>query len=364
MCEFYRFGDLYSYTPDIEVKKKDNKYGIIYLPTGETLLPFEYENILINGYAVNNFFVVKNGLYGAVHLDGKHDSANDLFTEKSDLVPYGEKPKLIYDVPCEYDYFVKKPCNDFIFYSNAENVYLNTALQNTVICFEETKENYASVWGRKDGFLYLVQSGEIQYTEPFNGFRFKWTHDRYEFFDYEKKQGLMCHTVEGNDDFFTRYILVRDEDYTSCGQTVPLPSTLNFNGKIIEFEYYSEKFAAISSISRLSYETELFGICEKTGIRITLPFAHTLLYIGKNRFIANCENGKFGLCEIKYRGNIKNKHKNENQYDLFPEFLLDGYDYVNYAGGNIYEFRSNDRSHIRFNAKTGRTEDDPFSEEK
>lgn len=361
MNELYKFGDLYSYTTDIEVVKKKNKYGIIYLPTGETLLPFEYENILINGDAINNFFVVKNGLYGAVHLEGKRGIKNDIFAKKSDLMPYVEKPKLIYDVPCEYDYFVKKICNDFVFYNSRENVYFNTAPRNTVIHFEETRENYASVWGRKNGILYLVQNGEIQYTEPFNGFRFRRTQDRYEFFDYEKKEGLMCHIIENNGDFFTEYILVKDEDYLSFGQTIPLPLSLNFGGKIIEFEYYSQKFNTISSSnSGLAYETELFGICEKTGIRITPPFAHTLRYIGKNRFIANCENGKFGLCEIKYRGQVKTECGRENLYELFPEFLLDGYDYVNYTGGNIYEFRSDDHSHIRYNTQTECIENDPF----
>ncbi len=361
MSELYKFGDWHSYTPDIEIEKKDNKYGIIYLPTDETLLPFEYENILINGNAINNFFVVKNGLYGAVHLEGKRDRKNKLFTKKSDLMPYGEKPKLIYDVPCEYDYFVKKPGDNFIFYNSRENVYLNIAPRNTVIRFEETKENYASVWGRKDGILYLVQNGEIQYTEPFNGFRFRWTQDRYEFFDYEKKEGLMCHVIKDKEEFFTKYILVKDEDYLSCGQTIPLPLNMNFDGKIIEFEYYSQKFNTISSSnSELAYETELFGICEKTGIRITYPFAHTLHYVGKNRFIANCESGKFGLCEIKYLGQSETEYGKENLYELFPEFLLDGYDYVNYSGGNIYEFRSDDRSHIRYNTQTGCIEDDPF----
>lgn len=54
--DLYRFGCGYSYTSDIEIEKRENKFGIIYLPTGEILLPFEYENIMINGDAINNFF--------------------------------------------------------------------------------------------------------------------------------------------------------------------------------------------------------------------------------------------------------------------------------------------------------------------
>ena len=32
----YSLGNWYSYTPDIGIEKKDDKYGIVYLPTGET----------------------------------------------------------------------------------------------------------------------------------------------------------------------------------------------------------------------------------------------------------------------------------------------------------------------------------------
>lgn len=40
--DLYRFGHGYSYTPDIEVKKKGDKFGIIYLPTDEILLHSVY----------------------------------------------------------------------------------------------------------------------------------------------------------------------------------------------------------------------------------------------------------------------------------------------------------------------------------
>lgn len=46
------------HTPDIEIEKRENKFGIIYLPTGKILLPFEYQNIMINSGAIHNFFVV------------------------------------------------------------------------------------------------------------------------------------------------------------------------------------------------------------------------------------------------------------------------------------------------------------------
>lgn len=46
------------HTPDIEIEKRENKFGIIYLPTGEILLPFEYQNIMINSGTIHNFFVV------------------------------------------------------------------------------------------------------------------------------------------------------------------------------------------------------------------------------------------------------------------------------------------------------------------
>lgn len=36
--DLYRFGHGYSYTPDIGVKKKGDKFGIVYLTTDEILL--------------------------------------------------------------------------------------------------------------------------------------------------------------------------------------------------------------------------------------------------------------------------------------------------------------------------------------
>lgn len=57
--DIYKFGNCYTYTPDIEIEKKNGKYGIIYLPTNEIILPFEYDNIMINGEYVNNFFCCK-----------------------------------------------------------------------------------------------------------------------------------------------------------------------------------------------------------------------------------------------------------------------------------------------------------------
>ena len=61
---------------------------------------------MINGHAVNNFFVVKNGRFGAIHFEGSRNSEDDFCcTERSDLPIYDEIPKPVCDVPCEYDYF-------------------------------------------------------------------------------------------------------------------------------------------------------------------------------------------------------------------------------------------------------------------
>jgi len=41
---------------------------------------------MINGHAVNNFFVVKNGRFGAIHFEGSRNSEDDFCcTERSDL---------------------------------------------------------------------------------------------------------------------------------------------------------------------------------------------------------------------------------------------------------------------------------------
>ena len=80
------------------------------------------------------------------------------------------------------------------------------------------------------------------------------------------------------------------------------------------------------------------GYPRKNGTFITLPFAHTLEYVGGNRFIANCEDGKFGLCEVKYHGQVESDCGVENIYGWFPEFLLEGYDFVVCLGKGYYEF--------------------------
>lgn len=192
MDNLYKFGSWYSYTPDIEVEKKGDKYGIVYLPTGETLLPFEYENILINDDAVNNFFVVRNGLFGAVHIEGVRDYKDDLFAERADLTPYNEKPTLCCDVPCEYDYFDMLFCGQSVFYNNRENVYLYTADKNTVIHFEKINISDYSIWCRKNDTLFLVSLGEIEYSESFKGFRF-YLSNQYprEYHDYENDDRLV-----------------------------------------------------------------------------------------------------------------------------------------------------------------------------
>lgn len=49
---------------------------------------------MINGHAVNNFFVVKNGRFGAIHFEGSRNSEDDFCcTERSDLPIYDEIPK-------------------------------------------------------------------------------------------------------------------------------------------------------------------------------------------------------------------------------------------------------------------------------
>lgn len=44
--DLYKVGYGESYTPDFKIEKRENKFGIIYLPTGEILLPFEWNGII------------------------------------------------------------------------------------------------------------------------------------------------------------------------------------------------------------------------------------------------------------------------------------------------------------------------------
>lgn len=98
---------------------------------------------MINGHAVNNFFVVKNGRFGAIHFEGSRNSEDDFCcTERSDLPIYDEIPKPVCDVPCEYDYFHSYTCGESVFFNQQENVYLHVDSKNTVIHFEEMYNVY------------------------------------------------------------------------------------------------------------------------------------------------------------------------------------------------------------------------------
>lgn len=338
--DIYSFNGRCSYTPDIEIEKRENKFGIIYLPTGEILLPFEYENIMINGSAINNFFVVKNGLFGAIHFEGLRNAKYDFFKKRKDLPKYCEKPKLVCDVPCKYDYFRAFGSCESAFFNNQENVYLYTDNKNTVFHFEEIEiDNYHHAWGRKNNTLYLVSWGEIKYKEPFKDFRFYALNNYYAYVDFDKNEKLV--NIEGKMTLL-KYV-----------GTLSLPlEQLCFDGEIIDFEYYSKTFT-VSSQEITYNDTKLLGICEKNGKYITFPFAHTLEYVGKNRFIANCSNGKYGLCEIKYRGRVETDCGSENLYDLFPEFILKGYDSVVFIGKGYYEFSKEGEAIVIYNSNNG-----------
>lgn len=337
--DLYRFECGDSYAADIEIEKRENKFGIIYLPTGETLLPFEYENIMINGGAINNFFVVKNGQFGAIHFEGARYDENDFYTEISDLSIYDEIPKLVCDVPCEYDYFHVFAYGESVFFNNRENTYLYVGSKNTVIHFEEIHiDSYCSLWGKKNNTLYLVSSGEIEYEEAFKGFRFYAMHNFYAYVDFDNNEKLV--DIEG------KLILMKYSNFASHR-----PQKLRFDDKVIDFEYYSKSF--VMSSQKIDYTSKLLGIREKNGTYITFPFAHTLIYVGRNRFIANCGDGKFGLCEIKYRGQLETDCGVENLYDWFPEFLLEGYDFIVFLGKGYYKFIKEGAEVVIYNTNDG-----------
>lgn len=347
--DIYKFGNCYTYTPDVEIEKKNGKYGIIYLPTNEVILPFEYDNIMINDGYVNNFFIVKNGLFGAVHLEGVLHSEAEMFAERENLDVYDSKPIPVYDLPCEYDYFRVLIGGESIFYNSKENVYLYVSTKNTIIHFKEVFVDDYSVWAKKNDTLYLVCSGEIQYSEPFIKFRFSSFQcgHFYSYIDYENHDRLM------QIDTTQRYKLIKQASYL-----VHNPQTnLCFDGKDIEFEYYFRNYTL--DLGGITHNVTLLGICEKGGehIHITLPFAHTLKYVGMNRFIANCIGGKFSLCEIKYHGQVETEYRFENLYDAVPQFILHGYDYVNCLGGGYYEFLKEGQNIILYNANNGSVKD-------
>lgn len=339
IMDLYRFGYEDSYTPDIKIEKRENKFGIIYLPTGEILLPFEYENIMINSGAINNFFVVKNGLFGAIHFEGAKYSENDFCIKSSDLPIYAETPKLVCDIPCEYDYFHVFDYGESAFYNNRDNAYLHVGSKNTVMHFEEILiDDSIRLWGKKNNTLYLVSSGEIEYEEVFKGFRFYASHNYCAYIDYDNNEKLVY--IEG------KLTLMKYNNLLSLH-----PQKLYFDDKVINFEYYSKSF--VMSSQRIDYTSKLLGIREENGTYITFPFAHTLIYVGGNRFIANCEDGKFGLCEIKYRGQVETDRGVENLYDWFPKFLLEGYDFMVFLGKGYYEFIKEGAAIVIYDSNNG-----------
>ena len=340
--DFYQFAGGYTYTPDVDIKGEDGKYGIVYLPDGEVLLPFEYDDIIINAHEVNHFVVVKNGLYGAVHLEGSRCNKNDLFTARSKLAIYDAKPELIFDLSCKYDHFKSYPWGDLLFYGSEETAYLSS-ITNTVIHFEEVNENNYSIWGRRDNTLYLVSNGDVLYSEPFKGFRFRSMGDG-SHIDYETFDRLV--------DIKEKYILMTKEDYSDHKPH----NKLSFNGKTVSFCYYSQPFA-LTSDSGLKYNINLLGIREKRGTNITLPFAHTLQYVGNNCFIASCENGKFGLFEIKYSDMPKIKCGSGNFCEFFSKFILDGYDFIAPLGKGYYMFIKEGSNVVLYNSNDGSIKD-------
>lgn len=328
MSDLYRFNSWYSYTPDIEIEKKEDKYGIVYLPTGETLLPFEYENIMINGSAVNNFFVVKNGLYGAVHLEGIRNQQCDLFAKRADLAPYNKKPALVCDVQCKYDYFSTLCCGEAVFYNNDENVYLYSGIENTVMSFDEISVDNYTVWAKKDNKLHLASTGEILYSEPFKGFRF--TNTNLSFCTYiDRKNHDRLFMKNG------RYVLLKNHNYLRCSKR----KNLCFDGRIVGFDYYSKNYdLEYSKPAGIKVPIKLYGIREKSGVNITSPFAHTIEYVGKNRFIVNAMDGKFDLIEVECHGQVETEYGKENLYPICPKYLLKKYDYVFPLGKGDYAF--------------------------
>lgn len=253
---------------------------------------------------------------------------------------YDEILKPVCDVPCEYDCFHSYGCGESVFFNNQENVYLYVNSKNTVIHFEEMMiDDCPSFWGKKNNTLYLVSSGEIQYKEVFKGFRFYAMHHFDAYVDFDNNEKLV--NIEG------KRTLIKYKDSLSLQQKI-----LYFNGKVISFEYYSKPF--VMSSQKIGYTSKLLGIREKNGSYITFPFAHTLEYVGRNRFIANCEDGKFGLCEVKYRGQVETDCGVENLYDWFPEFLLAGYDFVTFLGKGYYEFTKEGAAVVIYNSHDGR----------
>lgn len=338
MMDLYRMENFCTYTPDIEIEKRENKFGIVYLPTDEVLLPFEYENIIINGGKINNFFVVKNGKFGAIHFEGKRYSREDRHTERNDLPGYDEKPELVCDIPCEYDYFNYYGCGQSAFVNNHEEVYMYIGIKNVIIHFEEIRlDNRSNIWGRINDTLCLVSLGEIEYKEVFRGFRF-FAMSFQEFADFDSKEKLV--KIED------KYTLIKYKDSLTFPE-----KKLVFDDKVVNFEYYSKAF--VMSCKRMDYSSKLMGIREANGTYITFPFAHTLHYVGRNRFIANCDDGKFGLCEIKYHGQLKTDFESENIYDWFPKFLLKGYDYITLLGRGYYEFIKDGAAILVYNANDG-----------
>lgn len=172
----------------------------------------------------------------------------------------------------------------------------------------------------------------------FNGFRFYTSHNFAAYIDYDNNEKLVY--IEG------KLTLMKYNNSLSLPQKI-----LRFDDKVINFEYYSKSF--VLSSQRIDYTSELLGIREKNGAYITFPFAHTLEYVGRNRFIANCEDGKFGLCEIKYHGQVETDCGVENLYDWFPEFLLEGYDFIVFLGKGYYEFIKEGAAIVIYDSNNG-----------
>lgn len=145
------------------------------------------------------------------------------------------------------------------------------------------------------------------------------------------------------------------------------------NNKILAYEMFAEREKLTAYVSKpvlicdLPCEYDYFTVLlcgesifynNKENVYLYVGNKNTIIHFEElNRFIANCEDGKFSPIEIIYCGQVGNGDDGvENLYDI-PNYILYGYDYVNRIGDGYYEFIKEGQKVVIYHANDGSIKD-------
>lgn len=332
----YNIGKVFSYSPDLCVGTIEGKYGIRYLSDkGDIMLPYEYDNIIIGGWEVNTFIIVKKGKYGIIHFEGERDLSGDIAAPHNQLSLYDKKPKIVFDLPCVYDYFESVLCGTMLFFNESETaVYIPDS--HEIHHCQEAFADSCNIWLQKDNMLYMLDiCGDILYSEPFSGFRFS----------IKEKNGIKYYS---DPDKLERLIFDGNK-YVLAKAHSSIDNVLHFSHEDISFSYYTRDAKSEMPDLCKSLNCTLIGIRDSRNINITLPFAFSLKYIGNNKFIVNlC--GEFGVYSVACEGQTGNDAVQEEKENIYSgTFSVEPkYDFSAEIGEGYYSF-SRDSECILYN---------------